>query len=461
MIIFKTGVFGPHLTSSWSYLTDSSGLPCDGKITFDSGKIICHTRKKLAVLNLLLEVPKFCKVMVKTDLESHRQVDLLTSLINSRLQQIGQRGTRKPTLSQFSNLMRLGEKLALSQAEKLIKIKKIKGEFSDFKFGCQAFGINHGRKYKKLWLDNFDIGTIPLYFFLTNPNGKNPADWQLTDQIVNWLSANRKAIKGHPLVWLHRFATPDWLKQLSFNELKRFLVNHVKETVTRFGQTIKIWDIINEPSANDANGLNLTVDQLLEITQLISNEVKKIQPEAHRIINLSDVFGGKSWVHNRPSIPPLHFIKSCISRGIEFEGIGLQFYIGMRKEFACRELWDISQLLDQFAQFKKALHFSELGWPSKHDVDPDCFFNADHPEVAGRWHQPWSESLQADFLEKVFTVFASKPLAKSITWWDFTDKGIHQNIASRFIPFGGLTRKDLTPKPALITLKKFKKFIKS
>lgn len=461
MIIFKTGKFYSNLTSGWSYLTDASGLPCDGKIIFDSDRIVCHTRKKLAALNLLLEVPLFGKVMVKTDLESHRQVDLLASLINSRLQQIGQRDTQKPSLNQFSHLMRLGENLAVSRAEKLIRIKKIKGEFNDFKFGCQAFGINHGQKYKKLWLDNFDMGTIPLYFFLTKPNGKDFTDWRLTDQIVNWLSANHKTIKGHPLVWLHRFATPEWLKQLSFKELKQFLLNHVKETVTKFGKTIKVWDIINEPSANDANGLNLTVGQLLEITQFVSDEVKKIQPDAHRIINLSDIFGGKGWIHDLPAIPPSHFIKLCIRQGVEFEGIGLQFYMGMRKEFACRELLDISQLFDQFTQFKKNLHLSELGWPSRHDVDPDCFFNVDHPEVAGRWHQPWSESLQAEFLEKVFTVFASKPLAKSITWWDFTDKGTHRDIASRFIPFGGLTRKDLTPKLALIALKKFKKFIKS
>ena len=130
--------------------------------------------------------------------------------------------------------------------------------------------------------------------------------------------------------------------------------------------------------------------------------------------------------------------------------------LGMKKEFACRELLNISQTVDEFAKFGKNMHFSELGWPSKHDVDPECFFSSDHPEVAGRWHRGWDEKLQAEFVEKIYILFASKPKAKSITWWDITDNGPHEDIGSRFIPFVGLTRRDFSRKPAYNDIKDLK-----
>jgi endo-1,4-beta-xylanase len=364
------------------------------------------------------------------------------------------------TLDKLEKLMLLGEEIVIGNSEERLKKKIVSCETQNFLVGGQAFGIEKGEKYKKIHKETFNLGIAPLYFFLLKPDSAKKTSWELTDKIVSWLRKTNRPIKGHPLVWLHKYARPEWMLEFNYQELLKFLEKHIVQVVNRYKNDIKMWDIVNEIPAEDANGFDLTNEQLIEITDMTSKLVKKLQPDAERIVNFSEIFGAHSYIHEKPSVPPTYMLKLLENNGVEYESIGLQFYMGMKKEFACRELMDISQTIDAFSEFDKDIHFSELGWPSKHDVDPYCFFSSDHPEVAGRWHRGWDEELQAEFLDKIYALFASKPNSKSITWWDLTDNGHHEDIGSRFIPFAGLTRRDFSEKPALKSLKKFKEAIK-
>lgn len=480
-ISFKTKkLMTGQFTTAWHYLTDAKGQPCDGDMKIFDNRVICESTEKRFSYNALLEIEGFGKVVVRTKVYTAdgRKKDLLDALIEGRVDQINKELKRvekkerlvdklskllaiKSDKEKMAGLMWLGEEIAILESQNNLSNRIKSNELNDFLIGGQAFGIEKGNKFQKVHKDLFDLGIAPLYFFLLKPDSKEKINWELTDKIVDWLVKTKRPIKGHPLVWLHKYALPEWMKTLTFSELKVFLNSHIKDVVERYGDRIKMWDIVNEIPAGDANGSDLNIDQLLEITKMVSDKVKKLQPEAERIINFSEIFGAGSYVHEKPSIPPVHFLELCKKNKIEYESIGLQFYMGMKKEFACRELLNISQTVDSFIQFDKDIHFSELGWPSKHDVDPECFFSADHPEVAGRWHRGWDEDLQAEFVEKIYTLFASKPNAKSITWWDITDNGKHEDIGSRFIPFAGLTRRDFSTKPAYVAIRNFKSIIKS
>lgn len=475
---FNTKNFTPNeFTSSWSYLTDEEGQPCFGEIELFDDHVVCSSTEKKFSLHILVEVEAFGKVMMQTSVvtASNQSMDLLEALIAGKTDQIKKElintvkarkaisSEKFQTISQQSNsheklsaLVYFGENLAIENANEALEKRINNGETKDFLIGGQAFGIDKGEKYKKLHRENFDMGVAPFYFCFVKPESREKTNWDLTDRVVDFLVKTKRPIKGHPLVWFHIGAKPQWMEGMTFEEVKAFVHEHVPTVINRYKDRIKMWDIMNEVPSIDANSFDFTVDQLLEITKLVSDVVKRLQPDAERILNISDIFGPHSYVHDKPSIPPIHFLKLCEEKGIEYESIGLQFYMGMRKEFACRELLDISQAVDAFTQFGKPIHFSELGWPSQHDVDPDSFFGADHPEVAGRWHRGWDEDLQAEFAKAIYTIFASKPLAKSITWWDMTDNGKHQDIGSRFIPFGGLMRRDFSPKPILQTIQKFR-----
>jgi endo-1,4-beta-xylanase len=477
---YTTNLTEKQFTSAWTYLTDKNHLPCQGKIEIKDNEIICKSKEKHFALNLLFEAGKIGKIMMRTDIHSENasRIDLLESLIEGRRSQIVFELNKEGKMNKkFKNqldkieeleadsdklekLMLLGEELVINNSKEKLQQKINSSKTKDFMIGGQAFGVEKGEKYKNAHKNSFNLGIAPLYFFLLKPESRDKTNWQLTDKIVKWLSNTGRPIKGHPLIWLHKYARPEWMLDLSYTELMNFLEGHITEVVNRYKDDIKMWDIINEIPAEDANGFDLTINQLIEVTDMTSKLVKKLQPDAERIINFSEIFGAHSYEHEKPSVPPTYLLELLEKKGVEYESIGLQFYMGMKKEFTCRELMDISQTVDRFTEFDKDVHFSELGWPSKHDVDPYCFFTADHPEVAGRWHRDWDEELQAEFLEKIYALFASKPNARSITWWDLTDNGHHEDIGSRFIPFAGLTRRDFSEKPALKSLKKFKRTIK-
>jgi hypothetical protein len=50
----------------------------------------------------------------------------------------------------------------------------------------------------------------------------------------------------------------------------------------------------------------------------------------------------------------------------------------------------------------------------------------------------------------MYTLVYSKPQYEAITWWDFSD------TPGKFWPFGGLLRKDMTPKESYLRLQKLK-----
>ena len=104
-------------------------------------------------------------------------------------------------------------------------------------------------------------------------------------------------------------------------------------------------------------------------------------------------------------------------------------------------------MLDRFKSFNRRLHISEISCNSAPGADPDSMRPT---SVVPGWHGPWTETMQADWLEGMYTLCYSKEEFEAINWWDVAEYGGH------FWPHGGLLRKDFTPKEAysrLLTLK--------
>lgn len=294
---FNTKNFDSNqFTTAWSYLTDNEGQPCFGKINLSDWQIECISTEKHFSLNALIEVPNFGKVVLRTATihANGSKYDLLEELIKGRVQQIenelnkineefktkfeNELITLKRQLNskkKLSKLMKLGESIIVENSKNKLKEEVRIGKTKDLLLGCQNFGIEKSKKYRKIHEELFDLGIAPLYLFLLKPDSRDKTDWFLTDKIVNWLSKSLKVIKGHPLVWLHKYARPHWMLDLNFEELKDFLSDHITSVVNRYRRKIRMWDIVNEIPSSDANGFDLTIDQLLEITKLTSDLVKK------------------------------------------------------------------------------------------------------------------------------------------------------------------------------------------
>ena len=338
-------------------------------------------------------------------------------------------------MESLSHSMWAGEMVALERARR--KISK-NGPRPGFLFGCNAYGcLRDGLPYTKAFYNIFNFGTLPFYWrHFERQEGK--PDYENMDKMVEWCKNGNITSKGHPLVWICNAGIPEWFKYRTFDDLTARLKQRIREVAGRYAGRIDIWDVINEVT-NEGNTLakdfGLNDDQLDEITKMACEETKAANPNATRIVNNVYMFGENALPFNcgKPSgewtRTVRQFIEDILRKGTEFEAIGMQLYSPHR------DMLELDLLLDRFARYKKAIHITEQGISSNTQVDERSIVKFS----GGRWHAPWSETIQADWAEQFWTIAYSKPAVTALTWWDFIDKG-------HFWPFGGFLREDKTPK---------------
>ncbi|WP_013324907.1 endo-1,4-beta-xylanase [Gloeothece verrucosa] len=327
-----------------------------------------------------------------------------------------------------------GEKAVFAQAKYKIKQQATR---LDFLFGCNFFRHSQdSSEYDKHFKALFNFATVPFYWrgFEPQPNQKNFAE---VDEKVSWLMRSRITPKGHPLVWFHEAGIPDWVMNKSYEEIKELTAKRVTEIVAYYKQKIPYYDIINEPHGIAwANKLNYNLDQFIELTRIASDAAYQGNPQVIRIINNCNIWAENIPYHKPPQHSPYEYLKATMAANIPFEVIGLQLY------YPDQDMFEINRMLDRFSQLGKPIHITELGVSSSTEPDENSFF----PDTIGLWHEPWSQKVQADWLEQFYTLCYSKPYIKAISWWDLADGG-------NFWPHGGLLNADMTPKESFYRLR--------
>ena len=139
---------------------------------------------------------------------------------------------------------------------------------------------------------------------------------------------------------------------------------------------------------------------------------------------------------------PYRYLSDCVTAGVEFENIGLQLY------YPQHDLFEIERMLARFKKFNRPIQITEISCNSADGLD---LASMRPKNIVPGWHGPWSETMQADWLEAIYTLCYSKPEFEAIGWWDFADYGGH------FWPHGGLLRKDFSPKESYLRLLKLQK----
>jgi len=314
-----------------------------------------------------------------------------------------------------------------------------------FRFGCNGFGYPKlGERYTKLFGELLNFATLSFYRARTEAE-EGARDFSRVEKILEWTGQDGLGVKGHPLMWFHRAGIPEWMAGRTYEEVEAVHRDYILDAVGRFGDRVKIWDVINE--AHDwANDFGYGPEQLVEMTRLACDVTREADAGATRIVNSCCTWSeyiarGKNYSREigRPARSVLQYLRDLIDAGVDFEVIGVQMY------YPERELFEIDRQLDRFCQFGKPVHITELGVsssvePVKHDPITGVHFQR-------YWHgRPWSEREQADWAEAYYTMCYSKPAIEAITWWDFCDPA--------FIPHGGFADENLRPKEAYHRLKK-------
>ena len=189
----------------------------------------------------------------------------------------------------------------------------------------------------------------------------------------------------------------------------------------------------------------------MELTRISCLLVKQIAPDSQVLIDLVTPWG-EYYARDQRTIPPMLYADMAVQSGIKFDAFGIHMHMGVPVEgHFVRDLMQISSLLDAFVSFGKSVHVTAAQVPSAVTADEwDAWGGAQAVERAGRWHAPWSQRLQAEWLQAFYRIAISKPFVDTICWRDLADYEHH------YLPHGGLCRNDTKPKLAYRELRNFK-----
>jgi len=231
---------------------------------------------------------------------------------------------------------------------------------------------------------------------------------------------------------------------MSLDELKDNIYNHMRALVSRYKDWIKDWEI-TEQNLPFANMVGLTWEEKLETYRVFINGTKSVDPEAKFIFSSLALpyeqglgrLGDVNQYAGGICFPD--FLDLIINKGIQVDTIGLEFYYSGKNTDGyippTLELSQINNLLEKYQKYSKPLLVREFSAPS---VQVDG---------TGWWHHEWDEQTQAEYLRDFYTLAFSKRLVKGISWsFGVSDK-------DAYIIGGGLLREDFTPKPSYHTLK--------
>jgi GH35 family endo-1,4-beta-xylanase len=368
-----------------------------------------------------------------------RQIDKASALLNRArfLRPTDMAKAATLSMASLKESMWAGEEVAFELAKHRIARNKREERFL---FGCNAFKYNNpDGDYERYFREIFNYATLPFYWRGFEPTQGKP-NWDRLDRMSDLLGKAGITLKGHPLIWVYDTAgIPSWLEDKTFGNFYRLSKYRIHDIVEHYKGRIDIWDVINE-AHEFANALNFSREQLLELTRMACEETHRANPNAIRIINNTMMWGQYAvglGDKKRTKWTPREYIADVVSAGIDFEVIGIQMY------YFHNDILEIDRLLDRFEVFGKPIHITEIGVSSS--TAEDQASHVKHPH--GLWREPWSEKIQADYLERLYTVAYSKPYVKAITNWDFSDEGGH------FWPHGGFLSSDLKPKESFFRLK--------
>lgn len=490
--VFSDGKVAEHLDLSAAYLVGSDGVPVRAEIEFSNGEIVCKKRVGGPVgLALLWPVPGFGRVMLETtrlqerdqpyilQLElarsrlmrlSHKQEDWeledpdSLKTLNDKVAQARDRlidalqADDEPTAARLSDealalAVKAGEGLSLKHAETALIRKRAENGFARRLLGCTIDLNNTSDAYRKQLLGAVDFVALPFCWRQIEPV-EQKFEWDALDNWVEWLTKHRIPMKGSALVCFAEANVPDWLYiwEHDFETIRDMVYEHVRRVLTRYGQSIQVWDVVSGIHA--VNAISFNFEQLMELTRMAASLTKQMLPKSLAILDLVAPWG-EYYARNQRTIPPMLYADMAIQSGINFDAFGLQCYFGLGADgMHVRDMFQISSMIDQFTARGKPVHITGVQVPSGLTVDKgDAWKGALSVADGGNWWAEWSEDLQSKWLRFFYEIALSKPMVDTITWRDLAD------APPNYLPHGGLLRADLSPKPAYKQLQTIRKSV--
>lgn len=316
------------------------------------------------------------------------------------------------------------EKMELEKADHEI-VKR--GYRKDFFIGCDARGFYQmdPDDFMESFVGLFNYATITHYIKSTSYQDFEPTEgalqFDMRDVVLKKLKKQNLTIEGRPLFWFYKTVTPEWLRNKKFDDLKKYVEKHAREVVSHYGDQMYAWEVVNE--IHDwANELQLSPEQITEITKLACEVTKDTNPKVKRLINNCCPFAEyvqlKKWGDIDAKYrqrTPHQFMQDLVDAGVDFNITGQQMY------FPYRDLSDTIILIERLEKFGRPVQLTEIGASSGPNANSVATGRLSFPTEPYVWHRPWDEELQADWIEGIYKLAYSKNWIEAANWYDFVD----------------------------------------
>ncbi|MBN2313353.1 MAG: family 20 glycosylhydrolase [Sedimentisphaerales bacterium] len=317
----------------------------------------------------------------------------------------------------------------------------------DFLFGSNLFVLGQletpeaNDKYEEAFLKIFNSATIPFYWLGTEPTqGRLRYEegasyvWRRPppDRLVAWCKQHDIVPKGHPLLW--HAHNPEWFPK-DPERLKKLYIQRFQQIADRYGESIALWDGVNEPIECAKNFPLYTND--LAYVEWAFREQRKIFPTQTQLC-INEMLHVCHEYHGEDETQTRYFrhIKELIDKGVQLDGIGFQFHLFSDSAisqilggyaYSPRQLLTVYQLYDKF---NLPMYVTEITIPTMAETEKAVRF-------------------QEEMVRNYYRLWFSVPRMKGITWWNLADGTAIAN-ETRFQ--GGLLNKDLNPKRSYMAL---------
>ncbi len=344
----------------------------------------------------------------------------------------------------------LSERLALFHADVFLDRKSASGSASHTRFGCRVALDYPNQNYQDRLREAFDFLAVPIPWKQIEPQ-ENRYQFSQIDTWINFAARARKPISVGPIIDFDPAYLPEWLYlwEHDYDSLREVIYEHIQHIVKRYARQVRTWSVVSGLHA--FNDFNLSFDQIMELTRMCCQLVKKLAPRSQVMIETVMPWG-EYYARNQRTIPPQLYADMAVQSAIQADAFGVQIFMGIPQDgYYVRDLMQISSLLDEYVSLHKPVQITACAVPSSMTPDVgDAWGGEADIAQAGQWHSSWSPRLQAEWLQAFYRIVISKPCVDSICWRDLGDTPGH------YMAHGGLCSQDMEPKLAFRELRNFR-----
>lgn len=331
------------------------------------------------------------------------------------------------------------ERLAMAHAEILLHRRYATGGASPAALAVKVWPGRFGKGLASLIKEHFQLIALPMPWASMSP-AQGVIDFDATDRWMQWaVDAGMRVLAG-PVIDCSADALPEWVrtKATRYEDLRDICYEHLERVVARYRGGVAMWNLM--AGVNTNSNLKLTQEQMIDLVRMGCLLVRQYRKGARVMVELVQPWSEQVGTLGQ-GLSTEVFLEQLNNEGVHLDALGVRLLVGQSTGgMLCRDLMEVSCLLDRFVHQERPIIISPAGAPSS-TID----------DAGGHWQTPWDERRQAKWLTQMATMALSKPFVESVTWCDLYD------YDGMVLPTAGLLTQEGTPRQVFHRLASLRK----